>query len=78
MFQEALQFHFTIMLFYGKHTTMGIINRMPPPLTWRIFHIIADCLSPIVFSCLLNQACGHWLLSDALHFTISMSLKLNE
>jgi hypothetical protein len=73
MFQEALQFHFTIMLLYGKHTTMGIINQMPPPLTWQISHIIADCLSPTVSSCLLDQARGHLLLNDALHFTSSMS-----
>ncbi len=32
----------------------------------------------IVFTCVLNQSHGHWLLSDALHFTILMSLKLKE
>ncbi len=37
-----------------------------------------DCLSPIVFACVLNQFCGYWLFSDALHFAISMSLKLKE
>jgi hypothetical protein len=37
-----------------------------------------DCLSPIVFACVLNQSCGHWLLSDVLHFVISISLKLKE
>jgi hypothetical protein len=37
-----------------------------------------DCLSLIVFFCVFNQSCGHWLFSDALHFVISMSLKLNE
>jgi hypothetical protein len=26
MLQEALQFHFTIMLRYSKHITMGVIN----------------------------------------------------
>ncbi len=57
---------------------MGVINRMPPPLTWQISHIIVHCLSPIVSTCLFNQTLGHWLLNDALHFTISMSLKLNE
>jgi hypothetical protein len=37
-----------------------------------------DCLSPIVFFCVFNQSCGHWLFSDALHFVISLSLKLKE
>jgi len=37
-----------------------------------------DCLSPIVSTCVLNWSCGHWLLGDALHCIISMSLKLKE
>jgi hypothetical protein len=32
----------------------------------------------MVFACILNQSRGHWLLSDALHSTMSMSLKLKE
>jgi len=26
-----------------------------------------DYLSPIVFAYVLNQSCGHWLISDVLH-----------
>ncbi len=37
-----------------------------------------DCFSPIIYACVLNQSCGHWLFSDVLHFAISMSLKLKE
>jgi hypothetical protein len=37
-----------------------------------------DCLFPIVPACVLNESHGHWLLSDALHFTISMNLRLKE
>ncbi len=50
---------------------------MPPPLTWHISQIIINYLSPIVTACVLNQV-GHWLLSDALHFAISLSLKLKK
>ncbi len=32
----------------------------------------------ILSTCVVNQSCGHLLLSDALHFAISMSLKLTE
>ncbi len=32
----------------------------------------------IVITCVLNQSNGHWLLSDALNFTITMSLKLKK
>jgi hypothetical protein len=31
-----------------------------------------------VYACILNQSRGHWLLSDALNFAISMSLKLKD
>jgi hypothetical protein len=37
-----------------------------------------DCLFPIVFACVFNQSCGHWLLVMFLHSDISMSLKLKE
>jgi hypothetical protein len=37
-----------------------------------------NCLSPIVLACVLNEFDGHWLLRDALHFTISMNLRLKE
>jgi hypothetical protein len=51
---------------------------MPPPLTWQIFQTIVDCLSPIVFACVLNQSRGQCVLHDVLHSTISMSLKFKE
>jgi hypothetical protein len=78
MFQEALQFCSTIVLCYNKQTTMRFIGRVPSPLTWQLCQTIVDCLSPIVFARILNQSHGHRLLSDALHSTISMSLKLKE
>jgi hypothetical protein len=78
MFQEALQKKFAIVLCYNKQTTMRLINQVHSLLTWQPCQIIVNCLSPIVFACILNQSCGHWLLSDALHSTISMSLKLKK
>ncbi len=78
MFQEALQFCSTIVFYYSKQIIVRVISRMPPPLTWHIFQIIMDFFSPIVSTCVLNWSCGHWLLSDALHCIISMSLKLKE
>jgi len=52
--------------------------RVPPPLTWHICHIILDSLGVVVFTCILNQSRGHWLLSDALKFSISMSPKFKD
>ncbi len=53
-------------------------NRVPPLLKWHICQIVVDYLSPIVITCVLNQSKGHWLLSDAFHSTIFISLKLKE
>jgi hypothetical protein len=78
MFQEALQFRSTIVLCYNKQIVMRIIGQMPPLLIWHIYQILVDCLSPIVFAYVVNQSHGHWLLSDALHSIIFMSLKLKE
>jgi hypothetical protein len=78
MFQETSQFCYVIMFYYNKQTIVRVTCQVPPPLTWHISQIVVDCLSPIVSICVINQSCGHWLLSDALHSIISMSLKLNE
>jgi hypothetical protein len=51
---------------------------VPSPLIWHISQIIFDVLSLIVSACFLNQLHGHWLFSDALNATITMSLKLKE
>ncbi len=51
---------------------------MHPPLTWHIFLILMDFIFLLRQLCVLNQACGQWLLSDALDFTISLSLKLKH
>jgi hypothetical protein len=51
---------------------------VPPTLTWKIPQTIVDCLSLVVFAHVLNQSRGHWLLSDVLHFAISMKLKFKE
>jgi hypothetical protein len=67
MFQEALQFRFAIMFNYNKQIVMIIICQMPPPLTWQISQIIVDLFSSIVYVCVCNQSCGHWLLSDVVH-----------
>jgi len=75
MFQKTLQFQYAIVLYYNKQTVVRIIDLVPPPLTWQIFQIIVDYLSPVVFTRVMNQSCGHWLLNDDLHSTISMNLK---
>jgi hypothetical protein len=51
---------------------------VPPPLTWQILSnyyrlSFSNCLFGV-----FNQSCGHWLYSDALHFVISMNIKLKE
>jgi hypothetical protein len=55
-----------------------MITRVPSLMTWHICQIVVDCLCLVVSAYVLNQYKGYWLLSDALHFAISMSLKLRE
>jgi hypothetical protein len=52
--------------------------RLPPPLTWHICRIIVDFFDLVVSTCILNQSRGHWLLSDALNYAISISLKFKD
>jgi hypothetical protein len=52
--------------------------RVPPSLTWHICCIIVDYLSPVTSICILNNNKGLWLLSDALNFTISITLKFKD
>jgi hypothetical protein len=47
-------------------------------MTWHICQIVVNVLSLVVSAYVLNQYRGYWLLSDAFHFAISMSLKLRE
>jgi hypothetical protein len=67
-----------MMLCYSKQSLVRMTTKIPPSLTWHIYQIVINCLSLVVTTCVLNQSRGHWLLNDALHFTISMSLKLKE
>ncbi len=42
------------------------------------FYIIIDFLGLVMFTCILNQFKGHWLLNNALNFAISMNLKFKD
>jgi hypothetical protein len=66
------------MLCHNKQSLVKMTTRVPPPLTWHIYQIVVDCFFLIVITYVLNQYRGHWLLNDALHFAISISLKLKE
>jgi hypothetical protein len=48
MFQEALQFKDVIIYCYSRQNIVRINGGVPPLLTWHIFKIIVDSLSPIV------------------------------
>ncbi len=57
---------------------MRMTTIVPSLLTWHICQIVVDYLSLVVSAYVLNQYTRHWLLSNALHFSISMNLKLRE
>jgi hypothetical protein len=51
---------------------------MPPPLIWHISQIIVDFISLLIYVYVLNQSYDHWLLTNASHFTLTMSFNLKE
>jgi hypothetical protein len=57
---------------------MRMSARLPPLLTWHTCRIIVGSLSHVVSPCILNQSRSHWLLSHALNFAPSMSLKFKD
>jgi hypothetical protein len=57
---------------------MMITNHVPPPLTWHISQIIIDVLFPILSIYVLYKSYGHRLLFNALHVTITMTLKFKK
>ncbi len=63
---------------FSKQSLVRMTTKVLPFLTWHIYQIVVNCLFPIATTCVLNQYRGHWLLNDAIHSTISMSLKLRE
>jgi hypothetical protein len=63
------------MLCYKRQNLVRMIAQMSPLLTWHICQIIVFFFSPIVTCYVLNQFRDHWLLSDAVNSTISISLK---
>jgi hypothetical protein len=77
MLKEAFQFLQVIDPCYSKQVNVRVINHAPL-LSHDILQTIIDILFLIVTIFILNQSKGHWLLSDALHVTISTSLKLKE
>jgi hypothetical protein len=56
----------------------ALANWIPLTQTWAIIETICDVLSPIMTTCVINQCCGYWLLSDALAFTIKLYVKLSK
>jgi hypothetical protein len=43
---------------------------------WTIVKVITSCLNPMVTNCVMNQFHGHWLLSNVLTTTITLTIKL--
>ncbi len=68
----------TIACIYLVGRLTHVIGHVPLPLILHIFHIIVNCLSPIVITYVLNQPIGHWLSNDVLNVVITMSLNLKE
>jgi hypothetical protein len=44
---------------YNMQTNVQMFGHVPPPITWFICQTIDDCLSHVVFACVLNQFTRH-------------------
>jgi hypothetical protein len=78
MFQEALQFRFChyVVLHQIDYHEDNLLSASTSDMVH--FQIIVDCLSLVLSNCVYNKSHEHWLLNDALHFAISMNLKLKK
>lgn len=45
---------------------------------WVVCEVVVQALSLIMSGCVMNQSCGHWLLSNALQFIISTCQDVQE
>jgi hypothetical protein len=70
MYQQAI-----VMCYSCQIETL--INKIPFAMTWVTIEGICEALSPIV-TCVVNQHCGYWLLSNALASTIRLYMKLEK
>jgi hypothetical protein len=52
-----------------------LANMIPSTQTWAIVKAICDVLSFVMSTCVVNQHCGYWLLSNALTFAIKLYVK---
>ncbi len=76
LFEEALEYCEAIVCCYSKWTIVRIYVHVPTPFTWHVAQMVVDLISLVVSACVLNQSHGHWLLTNAFHFAITMNTKL--
>jgi hypothetical protein len=63
---------------YSLQIVVRINVHVSPLFIWHVAQIVVHVVSFVVTTCVLDQSHGHWLLSDALHSTITMNTKLVE
>jgi hypothetical protein len=75
LYQEMLEYNCAITLCYHRQS-LHLQVQVPSNSMWATAKTITSILNPIVQQCVLNQTKGYLLLSDALHVTLSICLKL--
>ncbi len=78
LFHENWRINEAIILCYNRENFVKMSAKVPPFLTWHTCQIIIGSLGHVVSPCIMNEFKGHWLLSDALTFAISMNLKFRD
>jgi hypothetical protein len=61
-----------------SHQIEALVNMIPSTMTWAILKAIYEALFLVVITCVVNQHCGYWLLSNAIASTIRLYVKLEK
>ncbi len=76
MLDETIEFKNAIIICYGKKKPIALQQIVPKAEVWVIAKAITFILNPIVYASVMNQSKGHWLLSNALTISITLTMEM--
>jgi hypothetical protein len=76
MFDETLEFKNAIILCYGRQKSIALQQRALKAQVWAIAEAITFTLNLVAYACVMNQSRGHWLLSNALTISITLTMEM--
>ncbi len=74
LFHETFEYSITINIYYCRQL-LHLQTKVPFGLTWAIVCVVIKTFTPIMNHCVLDLYEGYWLLFDALHVAIVISIQ---